>query len=50
MNKDKKIKSYEEFIKSLKKRKIALAPDTHNPVDQTGQEKTLGGKYPQGGF
>ncbi len=45
-----KIKSYEDFIKSLKKRKIFLAPDAMNPTDQLGQEKTLGGKYPQGGI
>jgi len=45
-----KIKSYEDFIKSLKKRKIYLAPDSTNPADQRGQEKTLGGKYPHGGI
>jgi len=45
-----KIKSYEDFIKSLKKRKIFLSPDAVNPTDQLGQEKTLGGKYPFGGL
>ena len=50
MMKKGKIKSYEDFIKSLKKRKIFLSPDAVNPTDQSGQEKTLGGKYPFGGL